>query len=210
MKNIASTLRVSKSVVSLWVRDIVLTKHQKEKLRAQQISAGHRGRLLGAEWNRNQKVLRIEKAVREAKSKLKTLSRRDLFVLGLGLYWGEGSKASDGTVAVVNSDPYIILLMVRWFHECWRVDKKRLQPRVFISDIHKDREETITRYWVRTLKIPRAQFRRMIFLKKGKKVYENRNMYYGVLTLRVARGAELRHKILADIGQVAKTGTTPV
>jgi predicted transcriptional regulator len=182
MKDIARILGVSKSAVSLWVRDVNLTKIQKEKLHAKQISAGHRGRLLGAEWNRNQKVLRIEQAVREAKNKLRTLSKRDLLILGLGLYWGEGSKASDGTVAIVNSDPFIILLMIRWFQECWGVSKDRLQPRVFISDTHKDREEVITKYWIKVLGIPRTQFRRMIFLDKGKKMHKATNILHSLST----------------------------
>ena len=209
VKEIAKKLGVSASGVSIWTREIVLTKTQREKLDERRIAAGHRGRMLGTEMNRRRKRERIERARKEAESKLTSLSHRELFALGIGLYWGEGVKASDGTVAIVNSDPLVIQLMIRWFKECWGVEPDRFQPRVFISDVHKDREEIITRFWVRALGIPRQQFRRMIFLEKGRKIYENRDVYYGVLTLRIAKGSELRHRILADIAQVAKVGIKP-
>lgn len=38
----------------------------------------------------------------------------------------------------------------------------------------------------------------------GKKIYENRNVYYGVLALRVSKGGDLKYKILATIDQSAK------
>ena len=209
VKEIAKRLGVSPSAVSLWTRDIALTPLQREKLDARRIAAGHRGRMLGTEMNKRQKQKRIAHAQKEALEKIKSLSRQDLFMLGLGLYWGEGTKASDGTVAIVNSDPLIIQIMIRWFRECWDVDPSRFQPRVFISSTHEDRKEALTRFWVKTLAIPRRQFRRMIFLAKGKKIYENRNVYYGVLTLRIAKGSELRHRILADIARIAHVGIKP-
>lgn len=166
--------------------------------------------MLGTEMNKKKKSDVIERARQEAEAKFQSISREELFMLGLGLYWGEGTKASDGTVAIVNSDPRIIQLMIRWFKECWDIDSDRFQPRVFISDTHRDREEVITRFWAKALGIPRRQFRRMIFLNKGKKIYENRNVYYGVLTLRIAKGSRLRHRILADIAQIANLGIKPV
>ena len=209
VKGIAKKLGVTPSSVSVWTRDIVLTEFQRKKLKAGQIAAGHRGRMMGTETNKRKKQERISVARTEAEKKLTSLSRQELYFFGLGLYWGEGVKASNGTVAIVNSDPLIIQLMIRWFTECWNIEHSRLQPRVFISDIHRDRESVITAYWVKTLKIPKSRFRRMIFLNKGKKIYENRNIYYGVLTLRVARGGDLRLKILADISQTAKVGLKP-
>lgn len=209
IKRIAKNLGVSASAVSSWTRDVLLTEKQRERLDKRRVAAGDRGRMLGTEANRKGKQERIDRARREAEQKIRELSQPELFMLGLGLYWGEGSKASDGTVAIINSDPLIIQLMMRWFRECWDIEPSRFQPRVFISDVHKDREKVITRFWVKTLSIPRQQFRRMIFLNKGKKIYENRDMYYGVLTLRIAKGSELRHRILANIAQVAKKGITP-
>lgn len=209
VKAIAKQLGVSNGSVSVWTRDVVLTPKQREALKVQQIAAGHRGRMMGTEANKKKKKDRVERARKEAQRKVASLSKRELFMLGLGLYWGEGVKASNGVVAVVNSDPLVIQIMIRWFTECLGVDQTRLQPRVYISDLHRDREKAITTFWVKSLGLPREQFRKMIFLNKGKKIYENKNMYYGVLTLRVARAADLRLAILAQIAQVANVGIRP-
>ncbi len=204
VKEIARELGVSRGSVSVWVRDISLTDAQKTFLHHKQISAGHKGRMIGAAMNKEKKEARIRNAKKESEKKIKVLTRQELFYVGLGLYWGEGTKASNGIVAVANSDPSIINIMARWFEECWGIQRDRFQPRVYISDTHRDREEAIYQYWVKTLDIPRQQFGKMIFLPKTKKIYENRDVYYGVLTLRVSAGSELRHRILADIEQLRK------
>lgn len=210
IKEIARKLHVSSGSVSSWVRDIVLTPAQSKRLYARWVAAGLRGRMMGAEANKEKKRASIRLAETEAKRVIRSLAGKELFFLGLGLYWGEGVKTSNGTVAIVNSDPLIIQIMMRWFKECWDIDRSQFQPRVFISNTHRDREEVITRFWMNALGLSRRQFRRMIFLEKGKKIYENRNVYYGVLTLRIAKGAALRHQILAHIAQVARVGIKPV
>ena len=50
----------------------------------------------------------------------------------------------------------------------------------------------------------------MIFLPKGKKIYENHNMYYGVVTLRVARGSGPQYKVMAQIDRIAELTNMPV
>lgn len=205
VKEIAKELGVSPGSVSIWTRDIVLTESQRKFLQDRQIASGHKGRMMGTEANRKKKKIRISIAKAEAEEKIKNVSKQNLFWTGLGLYWGEGVKASTSSTAVVNSDPRIIKMMIRWFIECWNVDRKRLQPRVYISDLHKDREEEITQYWVKTLGLPRTQFRKMVFLNKGKKIYENRNVYYGVLTLRIEKGGDLKYKILACIERASES-----
>ena len=136
VKDIARELGVSRGSVSVWIRDVVLTPLQNKKLNEQRINAGHKGRMLGAQMNKRKKQERIALAEREASNAIKKLPKNDLFLIGLGLYWGEGVKASQSSTAVINSDPRIIKLMIRWFIECWGLGKERFQPRVFISDTH--------------------------------------------------------------------------
>ncbi|KND49215.1 MAG: hypothetical protein AB203_02345 [Parcubacteria bacterium C7867-008] len=209
IKEIAEILHVSKSAASLWVRDIEMTPEQKESLRQRQIEGGHIGRIRGSEANHRMRIERMDLAKELAVIEVPTLSCEQLFFIGLGLYWGEGTKTeSSRNVSIANSDPRVIQLMIRWFIECLDVDKERLQPKVFISDVHKDREEKITEYWEETLDIPRQFFSKTIFLPKGKKIYENHDMYYGVLALRVRRGGDIRNRILATICRIAELSAT--
>lgn len=204
IKEIAEEVGVSPRTISGWVRDIVLTESQKQTLRDNQIAAGHRGRMMGAEMNRNKKLERIDSARTDAVTLIPSLTPEALFYIGLGLYWGEGSKTESSSLAVTNSDPQVIRLMSRWFIECLEIGKERFMPRVFISDTHRDREEIILKFWAKELDIPSTQFRKTVFLDKGKKIYENRDSYYGVLALRVAKGGDIRHKILACIARISE------
>lgn len=88
VKEIAKSLGVSKGTVSVWTRDILLTKQQKKRLHERMVSLGHRGRMIGAEMNRKKKIDAIQHAKAEAIQRIGGISIRDLFMLGLGLYWG--------------------------------------------------------------------------------------------------------------------------
>lgn len=198
--SIARTLNVSKGSVSIWCRDINLTDDQKECLRQEQIKAGHQGRIKGAEANRQRRLQSVEKSLSQGRSTIGKLSNRDLLLLGTGLYWGEGSKTRNGTTSVINSEPVLVLTALKWFENCLGVAREDFRPYVYISEIHKGREKIILKFWSDYLQIPRKQFHDVIFLKgRPKKVYENHNLYYGVIALRVRRGTELKYRILGLI-----------
>lgn len=206
MKSIASKLAVGKSTVSLWVRDIALTEKQRLRLRERMISGGHKGRMMGAQANKEKRLRCIEFANNQAKREIIILKKEELFFVGLGLYWGEGVKSESGGFAVVNSDPRIIQIMIRWFTDCFAVDSSRFKPRIFINELHRDREDKIVRFWSRKTGIQRSQFSKTIFIPRGKKVYENRETYYGVLALHVSKGRDLRYQVLAYIERLGEIG----
>lgn len=196
----------------MWVRAVPLTESQTQRLRTNQIKGGQIGRIKGAQKNHALRLAREQSASDEANETFSQISRDQLFFVGLGLYWGEGTKSeSSKQVSITNSDPRVIQTMIRWFTECLNIEPERFHPRIFISDVHRDREETLLAFWEKTLNVPRIQFNRTIFLPKGKKIYENHDMYYGVLTLRIARGGDVRNKILASIARIAElTAIMPV
>lgn len=82
------------------------------------------------------------------------VNTRDLFMFGLGLYLGEGSKTHDIT-RVVNSDPDVIQLAMEWFYSLG------ISREQFLLTIHlypdSDLEESL-QFWSRTTTIPRSQF----------------------------------------------------
>lgn len=208
VKEIAKLLSEAPSSVSNWVRDIVITDAQREQLRRRRIKGGYVGRMRGAEVNRLLKLTRIDNAAQVARSSITSLSKTDLFFLGLGLYWGEGVKAASSAPAVVNSDARILQVMVRWFRECLAIEPERFRPYIFISEDHRDRERQLLAYWSKALDIPSKQFGSVTFLKKNKKIYENRDVYYGVLALRILKGTDMKYRILAYIDRCAELGIT--
>ncbi|EKD23742.1 MAG: hypothetical protein ACD_81C00188G0017 [uncultured bacterium] len=192
--NIAIYLKVSKSSVSIWCRDIEMTNEQKEKF----IADGHLGRLLGAETNRRKKQQCIEQCKIDALKTIGKLSRRDRLIAGIALYWGEGSKKSK--MSFVNSEPVLVLFMLNWFCEIMDVKKEEFMPRIFINEMHRPRADKVLEFWADYLGLKKEQFGKIVFLKmKAQKVYENHDNYYGVLALGARNSALLKYRILGLI-----------
>jgi predicted transcriptional regulator len=86
VSEIAKKLDVSKGSVSAWCSEIILTKAQSNRIRHRQIKAGAVGRERGAEANRQKRLQAIVRESERAKKMLGSLSKRDLFMVGIGLY----------------------------------------------------------------------------------------------------------------------------
>ena len=105
----------SKASVSVWVRDIVLTESQKNKL-------SQRGRSVRSVEKRRINRLFNENARRQvivdrASRDIDNISLKELKIVGAILYWAEGGKTKRGLVRVANSDPNVIKVMMRFFRE---------------------------------------------------------------------------------------------
>ncbi|TAK59282.1 hypothetical protein EPO14_00490 [Patescibacteria group bacterium] len=210
VKDISVKLQVPKSTVSFWVRDIALTEAQRKRLFRKMVLAGHTGRLKGALVNKEKRLRRIEYWNGDAHKNMHLLTPKELFFLGLGLYWGEGVKADKSPMGITNSDYRIILIAMRWFEEFLGISRGNFRPQIFISDTHRDRERLLLAYWSKTLNLPKSQFTKVIFLPRNKKIYENRNMYYGVLALRVLKGTDSKYRILGLIQRAFEVVVKPV
>ncbi len=106
---------------------------------------------------------------------------RELFGLGIGLYWGEGTKASPTSVRLGNSDPGIILKFVEFLEVLYGVDRSKLR---FGIQLFTDRPlaESIG-YWTVHLGVNQSQFYKPVRTISGSiGTYRKKNRY-GVVTL---------------------------
>lgn len=207
IKFIAEKLGVAKSTVSIWCSDVVLTKSQKDQLKRNMISAGHKGRMIGAYINKKKKEEKIKKFRKSGLEEVSELSFRDLMILGTALYWAEGSKKGRGSFSFVNSDSQMILIIVKWLKTIFSIEKSDLMPRVVINQIHENRLDEILKFWSNLLELPLDQFQKTFFIKsKQKKVYDDFESYFGTLVLRVRRSTDLRYRILGLIEGLKMSG----
>jgi hypothetical protein len=198
VKEISKNIQIAASTVSGWLKDIELSPEQRKTLYARQIAAGHRGRMIGAEKNRQKKIQTIEAARAIGINAISALTQRELLLVGLGIYWGEGSKS--GTLSFINSDPTMVLLIKKWFECSFQVSTNDFIARVFINEIHRGRELKVITFWSTVLSIPVDQFRKTTFIKSvQKKRYENHEDYHGLLSLRIRRSSNLKYTILGLI-----------
>ncbi len=210
VRQISKKLNVSKGTASLWVRDIVMSVEQLEKLTKRKIKGGELGRLRGALIQKKRRLDLIEKCKKDGEKEFDILSERELFIAGLALYWAEGSKKTR-EARVCNSDPRLMNFMIAWFRRCFGVEIEELVASVGINEIHKDRELKVKKYWVKNTGIPLCQFRKTSFKKvKNKKVYRNFNNHYGTLNVNVLRPARIYYRIMGLIHGLAEAEMRPV
>lgn len=203
INKIAEKLLVSKCSVSLWCRDLSLTQKQQTALRTKMIRGGHKGRMMGAKMNMRKRVMAVKNANKVAKQLIKNISKRDLLILGLGLYWGEGNKNTENRFILVNSDPFIIKAMFKWLREVMGVPKERLTLQIYINEEHKYRIEEVSQYWSTKLKIHFHQFRRPVFVHAThKKTYANHETYMGVLHLYVQKSSALKYATMGMLSAI--------
>ena len=204
VKVIAKTLGVSKSTVSLWVRDIILSVEQLEKLKHRSIKGRELGRLKGALVQKERSLLKLENSKNEAIKKIGPLNKRELLLVGAALYWAEGSKKHGRRVFFCNSDPDMINLFIRWLKVCYDIGIERLAVSVSINSIHKNRDFEIKKYWSEVTNIPLEQFRSTIFIdSKNKKTYKNYNVHYGTFRVGVLKSAQYFYDIIGLIKAIS-------
>ena len=146
LAEIARTLGVSKSSVSLWVRDVPFTPTLRLRGPHRRPHPAHEA-----------KLRQIEELNLAGRERIRTLSETEFLVAGVALYAGEGAKG-DGCVQFANTDPAMIRFFCSWLRRFFEVDESRLRARVYLHEgLDLERAET---FWSTLTGVPRRQFRR--------------------------------------------------
>lgn len=208
---IAGELGVSKSSVSLWVRDLPRT-----------------GRLSYEEWRKRSAAAKrayweaqrpIKQALREATrtaaaAEIGCLSHRELLIAGAIAYWCEGAKNKpyrrSDHVTFINSDPNLIAFFLR-FLDVAGVARDDLIYRIYI---HQDADVAAAhRFWLAVTAASEEQFRRPTLKRHNPKTVRKNSGadYHGCLRVDVRRGSVLYRRIAgwASAVMTASTGTLP-
>jgi len=195
-------LGVAKGSVSLWVRDIELTKKQKQEL-------SKKGVKKEVIEKRRETRLKRENAKRQiiidkARKEINNLSKKELKLIGAALYWAEGSKSQRGTVQFSNSDPKSVQVMMRFFKEICEVPKGKFRGHIFLHPhLNTERAE---KYWHNISGIPLNQFyktsKQQSKASKGKKD----TLPFGTFSIQIC-STELFLKIKGWIEKLYKLGT---
>jgi hypothetical protein len=109
---------------------------------------------------------KIKKFQEQAKKEIRRLSKKELFLTGVALYWAEGHK-KQSRLGFASSDPKMVLFFLKWLQEICQISKNRLKCLIGINQIHKGRIEEVEEYWSKLTEIPSSQFTKPS-LKKAK------------------------------------------
>ena len=194
-KEILREVPVAKSTLSLWLRSVGLAKKQKQKLTQKKLI----GALKGAEKRRKYKLNIVAEIKNKAKNEIKKISDRELWLIGIALYWAEGTreKYNSTNVKFANSDPKMIKLFLKWIQKICKIPKKDISFAIYLHETARERKTEIQKYWSKVTNFPVIQFQK-IYWKKHKINTKRKNIgrdYCGLLKIEVKRSSSLTRKI---------------
>jgi hypothetical protein len=179
-REIREALKIPLSTLSEWFRDEAWSAEIAKRLsvEAQKQSTI---RIIELDRIRGQHLDRVYAEAREeAKQELQKLKYNPLFIAGVMLYWGEGSKGSFSGLKFVNSDPLMIEFFVRFLREACGIPIGKITANVLIYPDHE--EKTTRAFWAKSSGIPWENFTKSVLIKGRHPV---RRLSWGVCNVNV-------------------------
>jgi len=129
----------------------------------------------------------------------KTLQRMFLFGLGLGLFWGEGSKRNLHAVRLGNSDPALVKKFIDFLVNIYRIEKTRIRFQLLIyNDLNTNK---LIAFWTKYLAVKNSQFFKTTILKRRGNGTYLKKMQYGVILVHFGN-MKLRNLICSQIANI--------
>lgn len=193
-------LAVSKSTLSSWLNGLILTPKQLEKLKTNLDAAREVSREKFIITMQQKREAMLRKIYEKEKEELLPLSKRELLIAGLFLYWGEGLKASRSTLSLNNTDPKVIKFYLYWLLNVLEAPREKIRIRLHLySDMNK---ETEIRFWCRQLKVPKSYFAKPYIKQSKLSDLTHKGFGHGTCGIAMSNTA-LRNKIIQAIGAIA-------
>ncbi len=196
-QEIRTLVPVSKSTLSLWLREVGLAKQQAQRITAKKRAAQRKG----ADAKHEQRLQRMAAVFAEAKKDVPKLSRHDLWLCGVLLYWGEGSKEKlyrgGQQIDFGNTDPAMIRLFILWLRRIMHVPDELIDLSIYIHESHRTHIDHISRFWLAIADMPHGIIKYVHYKKHrvATKRHNTREEYRGTLRIRVRKSIALQRKI---------------
>ena len=188
---------VAKSTLSLWLRSVGLSKRQVQRLTDKKRLAA----LSGARKKHQQKLLKIQEIYKNAESEINKISKKSFWLMGVMLYWAEGSKEKDNhpgsSMKFSNSDPLMIRLFIKWLIEICKIKKENLKFEIYIHENSKNSIKKVKEFWAQNTGFGVDYFNTIYFKKNKIKINRNNvgESYFGQLSIRVKASSGLNRRI---------------
>lgn len=200
--DISHQLGVSKGTLSAWLRDISYSPNAtvRDRIKTGQGIYGVR--------RHEERITEAQDLKIQGQLEVGDVSQRDLWMLGIGLWLGEGSKTLE-QIRLVNSDPTIIRLFVRWLKEICELEDNNI---TLAMHLYPDSVETDCKsYWSNVTGLPLTQFRKtQIDRRLDKKLVKFGKSPFGTLHVTVVsnknldRGVRLHRRMMGWVAAATK------
>lgn len=191
---ILKQISVSRSTLSLWLKSVGLAKAQFQRTTQKRIEGG----LRGAAARKRNRIKITEKIKSKAKKEVKNINRKNLWLIGIALYWAEGLKEKENGkssgVKFSNSDPKMLLLFIKWLKNSFSINSSDLVYELYIHETANIKKAQI--YWSDILSISIEKIRTYLKKNKIKTIRKNTgDNYYGLIRVTVNRSTNLNRVI---------------
>ncbi len=193
---IATTLGMSRSTLSLWFRGHSFSEEIRKSLT---FNAGTENTLRLHKLNKirgDSLDALYYRAMAEATLELEMHKNNPLFIAAISAYWGEGDKRSRNNVRLINTDPLMLVLFIKFLIRFCGVPKESIKAALFI---YPDLDEQICRtYWEKEIGI--SNFHKTMVLPSR---HKTKKLQYGTCSV-IVSNTYLKKKILLWIDQLPK------
>ncbi len=168
---IEEKLGVARSTMSYWFKDqpYMPNKRALARMKAGPQKIGQLRHL--------RRIEEVQAMMKLGAKELGILSERDIMLLGIGLYIGEGAKTS-GRLRLSNSNPDVIRLGIAWLKKSCGITNKNLSVRLHIYPDN-DPDECLA-YWQNITGLDKSAFQRTtIDTRANKQALHRRSLPYG-------------------------------
>jgi len=155
---ISEQLNVSKSSVSVWVRDIDLTDGQRADLRSRRIS-GPKPFRERATYKEVRMIAR-DKGREKARQNIMDKS----YIAGCALYWAEGGKGRNA-IRFCNTDPNMMKIFISFLRDYFDVKDERITFRIRCYFDHEYSFSNAVSFWSEVLNLPASQLQKSQCMK---------------------------------------------
>ncbi len=186
IRDIEKALKIPRSTLSGWLKDIKLTKKQKEELHNKWKTGLDKARKRAVIWHNQQKQCRIAQAKKQAELVLSKIDIDNKHILELALamlYLGEGDKTKETNIG--SSDLLILKFFIKSLETLFKISRLDITCQLHLR-IDQD-ERKMIHYWSKELDIPKNKFRAY----KDKRTAKSRTYphYKGVCVVRCGKVA---------------------
>ncbi len=188
LNQIFNHTNIPKTTIRTWIRDIELSAKQIAILRERVQEKLQEGRIRKQKIQKELKIKNEKTLMNKGKNQTKKLTRRELLITGVALYWAEGFKNKhEHRLGFCNSDPEMIRFYIKWLKEILGIKNEEIILRLTLNESYEQKSDEIIDYWTKITELLKEQFTKTFYQRtKWKKQYNNDN-YHGVLRIHVKK-----------------------
>ena len=203
---ILNSVSVAKSTLSIWLKEVGLAKTQRQRITELRRISQKKGALM----RKNQRLELSKNIFSEAEAEIGSISTREMWLIGIILYWAEGSKQKDWNVSqslqFTNSDPLMIKLYISWLKDSLMIEKENIIASLAIHENNKKRLVKVVEFWEKLTGISTLFSDRVYFKRHTSTGYRHNigEKYYGTVRISVRRSTNLNRRVAGWVQGVCK------